>query len=110
MSDCIFCKIINGEMPANKVYEDEDVLAFQDIHPKASVHLLVVPKIHMENLNDITPNNTPLMGRMLALLPKIAQQQGLKDYRVIVNNGPGSGQVVYHLHFHLLGGASIPKF
>lgn len=109
-TDCIFCKIIQGEIPANKVYEDDEIIAFDDIHPKADVHLLIVPKIHMTNLNDITPDNTALMGHLLAAVPKIAKLKGLTDYRVVINNGANGGQVVFHLHLHLLGGKRLPNF
>jgi histidine triad (HIT) family protein len=109
-NDCIFCKIINGELPAAKVYEDEEILAFNDIHPKASTHLLVIPKKHVASLNELSTADNGLISRMILLLPMLAEQQGLAGYRVIVNNGPGSGQVVFHLHFHILGGAVIPKF
>ena len=109
-NDCIFCKIVAGELPATKVYEDEEILAFNDIHPKASTHLLVIPKKHIANLNELTTQDHDLMARLMLSLPKIAQQQGLEGFRVIVNNGPGSGQIVFHLHFHILGGAVIPTF
>ena len=109
-TDCIFCKIIAGELPATKVYEDDKILAFKDIHPKASVHLLVIPKIHLETLNDLTMDDKELISHLLLSIPKIAKEQGLDGYRVIVNNGPGSGQIVFHLHFHILGGKSIPAF
>lgn len=109
-SDCVFCKIIAGELPSTKVYEDDEILAFNDIHPKASTHLLVIPKKHVANLNELTPEDNALISKLMLALPQIARQQGLEDFRVIVNNGPGSGQIVFHLHFHILGGAVIPKF
>lgn len=109
-TECIFCKIIAGELPAKKVYEDEDMIAFHDIHPKASVHLLVVPKKHVASLSDLTAQDSPLISKLVLALPEIAKQQDLEGFRVIVNNGPGSGQVVFHLHFHILGGNKIPTF
>jgi histidine triad (HIT) family protein len=109
-TDCIFCKIVQGIIPATKVYEDDTILAFNDIHPKASVHILVIPKVHIANLNDLTTDNSALISHMVLSLPKIAEQQGLTGFRVIVNNGPEGGQEVPHLHFHILGGQRLPRF
>jgi histidine triad (HIT) family protein len=109
-TDCIFCKIVAGELPAKKVYEDDQIIAFYDIHPKASVHLLVIPKKHIETLNELTSEDSALISQLVLALPEIAAQQNLEGFRVVVNNGPGSGQIVYHLHFHILGGKQIPSF
>lgn len=105
MSDCIFCRIATGEIPANKVYEDEDVLAFRDIRPQAPVHLLIIPKRHIATLADAVPEDALLLGRMLALAPRLAAEQGADDgFRTIINTGRVGGQEVYHLHLHVLGG------
>ena len=105
MSDCLFCKIIDGEISCTKVYEDEDLLAFKDIHPKAPLHVLIVPKQHIETLFDIQPADEALLGKMLALAPHIAAEQGsLGGFRSIINTGRVGGQEVYHLHIHVLGG------
>ncbi|HRK57723.1 MAG TPA: histidine triad nucleotide-binding protein [Burkholderiaceae bacterium] len=104
--DCIFCKIVAGQIPANKLYEDDELLAFADIHPAAPVHVLVVPKAHRVNLDDSQEAaDQALLGRLLQTAPKIAREQGATDgYRVVINNGPGGGQEVFHLHMHILAG------
>lgn len=105
MSDCLFCRIVRGEIPSTKVYEDEDVLAFKDIHPQAPVHFLVIPKRHIESLSATTEADAALLGRLLAAVPKIALEQGAKDgFRTIINTGRVGGQEVYHLHVHVVGG------
>ncbi len=109
MSDCIFCKIAAGELPADIVHEDEQVVVFKDIHPKAPVHLLVIPRRHIPSLRELTPEDDALVAHMVRLLPRLAEAQGLKDgFRTVVNTGPGGGQEVFHLHFHLLGGKRLP--
>jgi len=111
MSDCIFCKIATGTIPASKVYEDEHVVAFHDIQPKAEVHLLVIPREHIPSLAELNPGHDTLMAHMMRLLPKLAQSQGLEQgFRTIINSGKGGGQEVFHLHIHLLGGNSLPGF
>lgn len=111
MSDCLFCRIIAGEIPADKVYEDGQVLAFKDINPHAEVHLLMVPKVHIASLDDVTPDHDVLIAHMMRTLPKLAKEQGLNDgFRTIINTGKGGGQVVFHLHMHLLGGKELPGF
>ena len=106
MSDCIFCRIVRGEIPAQKVYEDEQVLAFNDIYPLAPVHILVIPKVHIESLAEVGPGQEALMGRLMVAASHVAQQQGCNHgYRSIVNTGRTGGQEVYHLHLHILGGA-----
>lgn len=109
MSDCLFCKISKGDIPADVVYEDEHCLAFRDIYPKAPVHLLVIPRKHLENLDDLSEDDRELAGHLLLAISRIARQQGLKSgYRTVANTGKGGGQEVYHLHFHILGGGK-PK-
>ncbi len=104
--DCIFCKIVRGEMPAHKVYEDADVLAFHDINPQAAVHFMLVPKRHIASLSDATMDDAPVLGRMLALAGRLAREQGSPDgFRTIVNTGRIGRQDVMHLHIHVLGGS-----
>lgn len=111
MSDCIFCKIINQEIPSSKVYEDDEIYAFKDINPKADVHLLVIPKKHIDGLNDLSDEDQEIMGKIMLLLPKLAKQHGLDDgFRTIINTGKGGGQEVFHLHVHLLGGKRLIPF
>ena len=105
MSDCIFCKIIAGEIPAAKVYEDEDVLAFNDIEPQAPVHVLIIPKEHIVSAADINAENSHLVAKCFETIAKIAKEKGLDNgYRIINSCGHDGGQTVFHLHFHLLGG------
>jgi len=109
MSDCIFCKIIAGQIPAGFVYQDEHVVAFKDIHPKASVHILLVPRKHIATLADAEAGDQALLGHMMLALPKIAREQGLDTgFRTVLNTGRGGGQEVFHMHFHLLGGTALP--
>jgi len=104
MSDCIFCRIVAGELPCNKVYEDDDVLAFHDIHPFARVHFLIIPKRHIATLADATDADIPLLGKMLALAPKLAKEQGLAGFKTLINTGREGGQEVFHIHVHVFGG------
>lgn len=105
MSDCIFCKIVAGDIPCKKVYEDDDVLAFHDIHPVAPVHFMIIPKTHVASLADCDAGHQAILGKILLLAPKLAQEQGLSDgFRTIVNTGRGGGQEVFHLHVHVIGG------
>ena len=111
MSDCLFCKILAGEIPSDKVYEDDKVYVFKDIYPKADVHLLVIPRVHVDSLNELDESHDALMAHMIRLLPKLAKEQGLDaGYRTIINTGPGGGQEVFHLHIHLMGGDHLPGF
>lgn len=111
MSNCLFCKIIAGEIPSSKVYEDEQIFVFKDINPKADVHLLVVPKIHIQSLDDLEEEHQSLIAHMMLKLPELARSQGLEDgFRTIINTGPGGGQEVGHLHIHILGGKGLPGF
>jgi len=104
-SNCIFCKIVKGEIPARKAYEDDDILAFHDINPSAPVHLLVIPKIHVANLYDADMAYQPLLGKMLGMAGRLARDQGCTDgFRTLINNGRVGRQEVYHLHMHVLGG------
>ena len=105
MSDCIFCKIVAGEIPCRKVYEDEDVLAFHDIHPVAPVHFMLIPKRHVDSLAECDDSHRDVLGKMLLLAPRLAKEQGLADgFRIVINTGRGGGQEVFHLHVHVIGG------
>ncbi len=109
MEDCIFCKIINKEVPSTIVYEDEDVIAFKDIHPVTPVHILVIPKKHISSLVELKKEDEAVIGKIYSVINKIAKQEGIlnKGFRVIVNCGEDGGQVVKHIHFHLLGGKKL---
>ena len=105
MNDCLFCRIVRGEIPARKVFEDDLVIAFHDINPARPMHLLVVPKRHLESLQTVTVADEPVLGRMLAVANQLANENGSPDgFRVIINNGRIGGQEVPHLHAHLVGG------
>jgi histidine triad (HIT) family protein len=109
MSDCLFCKIARGEIPCRKVYEDEELLAFHDIHPAAPVHFMLVPKQHLDSLAQAEAAHEALLGRMLVLAPRLAKEQGLENgFRTVINTGSGGGQEVMHLHIHIIGGGKIP--
>jgi histidine triad (HIT) family protein len=102
---CIFCKIVAGQIPARKAYEDEELLAFHDIHPWAPVHLLVIPKLHIATLADVGPEHDALLGRMLGLAPRLMRAHGVTGgFRTQINTGRDGGQEVYHLHMHVMGG------
>jgi histidine triad (HIT) family protein len=106
--DCLFCKIVAGIIPSDQVYSDEHVVVFKDINPKAPVHLLIVPREHVVSLNEVEEKHDGLMTHIMRLLPKIAKEQGLDNgFRTVINTGPGGGQLVFHLHFHLLGGEGL---
>ena len=108
MENCIFCKIIKGEIPSTKVYEDEAILAFRDIAPQVPVHVLVIPKVHMEDCNGISAENSAVVAHIFEMIPKIAAEEGLVNgYRVVTNCGVDAGQTVPHLHFHILGGKAL---
>lgn len=109
MSDCIFCKIIAGEIPSEKLYEDEEVVAIWDISPQAPVHFLVIPKKHIPMPVDVVEEDDRRTGKMLRIGAQVATENGVKDdYRIVFNNGSKSGQVVFHLHMHVLGGKGTP--
>ena len=104
-ADCIFCKIVAGQIPARKAHEDDELLVFHDINPWAPVHVLVIPKTHIATLAEVGPEHDALLGRMLGLAPRLMKQLGVTDgFRTVINTGHDSGQVVYHLHMHLMGG------
>lgn len=107
--DCIFCKIAQKEIPSAIVYEDEDVIAFNDLNPEAPVHVLVIPKKHIESLNTATEEDQQLLGKIMLTIQKIAVEQGIAEngYRVVTNCGAQGGQTVMHLHFHLMGGREM---
>ena len=108
MDDCLFCKIISGDIPSQKVYEDEHVFAFRDIAPQAPVHILVVPKEHIASLAEVTPENSVPAAKCLEAIAKIARSEGLSGgFRTIANTGGDGGQTVFHLHFHILGGKPL---
>lgn len=110
MIDCIFCKIAAGDIPSKKLYEDEEVIVFHDIHPIAPVHFLIVPKLHVASLIDCAGQHEALLGRLLLLAPKLAAEHGLDGFRTMINTGKSGGQEVFHLHIHVFGGASsLPK-
>ena len=108
MLDCIFCKIIKNQIPSKKIYEDEELLAFHDIHPIARVHFMIIPKDHVDSLERCTVVHQSLLGKMLLLAPKLAKEQGLENgFRTMINTGHGGGQEVYHLHVHVFGGDTL---
>ncbi len=104
---CLFCEIIAGNIPSTKVYEDDMILAFKDIAPVAPVHIIVVPKIHIESANDVTADNSKYVAAIFEKIPEIAKSQGVDSYRVINNCGEDAGQTVKHLHFHIIGGVKM---
>ncbi len=105
--DCLFCKIAAGEIPAKKLYEDDRVVAFHDLNPQAPVHLLVIPKEHIESTAAIDDSHAALLGHLWTKIPVIARALGASEFRVVVNSGASAGQSVFHLHFHLLGGRAM---
>ncbi len=105
--DCIFCKIIAGEIPSAKVYEDDKILCFRDIKPQSETHALVIPKTHIACANEINSANSAVVGYIFEKIPEIAKLLGVTDYRIINNCGEGAGQTVMHLHFHLLSGSNL---
>lgn len=108
MSDCLFCKIINGDIPADKLYEDDDVLAFRDIAPQAPTHFLVIPKKHISGLSEATDEDQVILGKLMTIAAKLAKEEGVGDnFRAVVNTGEQAGQTVFHIHMHILGGRSM---
>ena len=108
--NCLFCKIAAGEIPSKKVFENDEILAFHDINPWAPVHFLMIPKLHVPSMAQVTDEHAGLLGRMLVLAPKLAAQEGCNPYpaggfRIVTNTGAQGGQEVHHLHFHVMGGA-----
>jgi len=109
MSGCLFCRIVRGEIPARKVYEDDEFFAFHDINPVAPVHFMIIPKLHLVSLAEAGEAHLAMLGKMLLLAPKLAKQQGLDNgFRTVINTGKGGGQEVFHLHVHVIGGGNIP--
>ena len=108
MTNCLFCKIIAGDIPSTKVYEDDQVYAFRDINPQAPTHILVIPKEHIPSVDGITADNSAVVARIFEVIPQIAKTEGLTEgYRVVSNCGTHAGQTVHHLHFHILGGKQL---
>jgi histidine triad (HIT) family protein len=108
MENCLFCKIVKGDIPSTKVYEDEKVLAFRDIAPMAPTHILVIPKTHIGSVAEITADNADIVAHIFTVIPEIAKAEGLEGgYRVVSNCGSDAGQTVHHLHFHILGGKKL---
>lgn len=109
MTDCIFCKIINGELPSTNVYNDGQVTAFRDINPAAPTHILIVPKKHIDSVNELSVKDEPLIGHLFLIAKQLAAQEGIAEpgYRLVINTGAESGQTVNHVHLHLLGGRQM---
>lgn len=110
MADCLFCNMATGKIPVDKIYEDDSIFVIKDINPKSKVHLLVIPKLHVESLMEVQEEHAPLLGYVVVSLKNFAKQQGLDAFRTIVNTGASSGQSIFHTHFHLLGGSNLPGF
>lgn len=109
-SDCLFCKIVSGEIPSTKVYEDDQCLAFLDTSPLAPEHFLVVPKNHLPSAAAVSPENEADIGHIFSVIARLAEERGLKSFRVVTNCGEDAGQTVQHLHFHVLGGRQLGSF
>lgn len=109
MENCLFCRIVNREIPSSIVYEDDLILGFKDIEPQAPVHVLLIPKFHVSSLNDLGKEHGELIARLTSVIPQVAEKMGVKDsgYRVVVNCGEDGGQTVFHLHYHILGGRAL---
>ncbi|MGI5901672.1 MAG: histidine triad nucleotide-binding protein [Desulfitobacteriia bacterium] len=109
MTNCIFCKIVNKELPSERLFEDQEILAFKDINPVAPVHIMVIPKKHLASVNDLTEEDTATIGRIFLVIKDLARQLGVADtgYRVVTNIGSDGGQEIAHLHFHLIGGKKL---
>jgi histidine triad (HIT) family protein len=106
---CLFCKIIAGEIPSQKLFQDEQVTAFRDIHPVAPTHVLIIPNKHIASVNELAPEDEKVVGYLFTVAKKLAEQEGIRDtgYRLILNTGPHAGQEVFHLHLHLIGGQKM---
>lgn len=108
MSECTFCRIVRGEISSHIIYQDEDVTAFHDLHPRAPVHILIVPNRHIVGVAQVEPEDATLLGKLFVVARRLAEQEGIVNgYRLVVNNGPLAGQSVFHLHVHLLGGRPL---
>ena len=106
-ADCLFCKIASGEIPSKKVHEDEHLVAFEDLHPRAPMHVLIVPREHVASLAEAGEGQEAMIGRLFLAAARIARQRGLDSFRTVVNAGAGAGQTVFHLHVHVLGGRTM---
>ena len=106
-ADCLFCKISAGEIPAEKLYEDDEILAFRDIAPQAPIHFLVIPKKHIQDPAHVGVEDEALIGRMMRIGSRVAKENGITDFRLVYNNGVEAGQTVFHVHMHVLGGRSL---
>lgn len=109
MTDCIFCRIVAGELPAKLLYEDDDIIAFNDISPKAPLHALIIPRKHIATVNDIQPEDASMLGRMFLVAKQLAAEAGYAEsgYRLLMNCGPHANQEVYHIHLHVIGGKPL---
>ncbi|OQX61189.1 MAG: histidine triad nucleotide-binding protein [Desulfococcus sp. 4484_241] len=107
MSDCLFCKIAAGDIPSSKVYEDDSYVAFNDIAPQAPTHILVIPRRHIAGISDMADDDSALVGGLFSVAKKVCAQKGITDYRLVINNGAGAGQSVFHLHLHILAGREM---
>ena len=109
MSDCLFCKMVTGEIKPDVVYEDDAVMAFRDVNPQAPLHVLVIPRVHIATTNDLTAENVDIVGKLYLAAKQIAADEGVAEpgYRMVMNCNPGAGQSVYHIHLHLLGGRAM---
>ncbi|MBU1169116.1 MAG: histidine triad nucleotide-binding protein [Proteobacteria bacterium] len=107
MSDCLFCKIIQGDIPGDKVYEDENYYAFNDINPQAPTHFLVVPKKHIDKISSMGKADQELIGGLFTIAARICKQKSISDFRLVINNGAGVGQSVFHIHLHVLAGRAM---
>jgi len=105
MEDCVFCKIANGKIQTELIYEDKDIVAFKDIDPVAPVHILVIPRAHYSTMEDV--KDTEIFSHIFSKIPDIARNNGLKDYRIVINKGEEAGQTVFHLHVHIIGGRNL---
>ncbi len=109
MTDCLFCHMVQGKIATDKIYEDDHIFVIKDIHPKARVYLLVIPKLHIDSLADVNEQHSALLGYMMISLNNFAKEQGLNGFRTIINTGSDGGQEIFHLHMHLLGGGNLPR-
>lgn len=109
MSDCLFCKILDGDIPCDKVYDNDHVIAFRDVNPQAPTHILVIPRQHISTVNDLTEDNKNIVGEMMLAAKQVAKQEGMEEtgYRLVMNCNEGAGQTVFHIHLHILGGRSL---
>lgn len=110
MIDCLFCKIVEKTLPADIVWEDDEFIAIKDLYPKATLHWLLIPKLHIDDLTKLTTEHDPMMARALRLLPMLAKKAGVAGFRTIINTGKEGGQEIFHIHFHLLAGSKLPGF